>query len=305
MVPSAPEAVLTEAAELTDEVRALLSQAAAADGIAPISDGLLEAAGDDPWILLEARAGDELIGFGIAAAQGERGALEAVIAPAARGNGYGRTLIDGLIARAGHPVWMWSHGDHPAAATIATTHGFSRARELLQLQTGPVGELSLPDRPAPDGVTLRSFAPGDEPGWLAVNNAAFDWHPEQGHQELADIEAIVTAPGFDPDSVIIATTAGEDDREQIIGFHQTKLSDDHPSGQRVGEIYVIATDPAVHARGVGQALTVAGMRYLIDAGAEFIELYVESDNDPARRLYARLGFDREIMHVSYAPPQES
>lgn len=194
MVPSAPEAVLTEAAELTDEVRALLSQAAAADGIAPISDGLLEAAGDDPWIMLEARADEELIGFGIAAAQGERGALEAVIAPAARGRGYGRALIDALIARAGHPVWMWSHGDHPAAAAIAAAHGFSRARELLQLQTGPVSELDLPDRPAPDGVTLRSFAPGDEPGWLAVNNAAFDWHPEQGHQELADIEAIVSAP---------------------------------------------------------------------------------------------------------------
>lgn len=305
MVPAAPEAVLTETAELTDEVRTLLTQSAAADGIAPISEGMLTAAADDPWIMLEARTGDELTGFGIAAAQGERGALEAVIAPAARGRGYGRTLIDALIERAGHPVWMWSHGDHPAAASIAEARGFSRARELLQLQTGPASELNLPDRPTPDGVLLRSFTPGDEPGWLAVNNAAFDWHPEQGRQSISDIEAIVHAPGFDPDSVIIAATPGEDGSEQIIGFHQTKLSDDPLSGQRVGEVYVIATDPSVHSRGVGQALTVAGMRYLVDAGAEFIELYVESDNVPARRLYARLGFDRRIMHVSYAPPQES
>lgn len=317
MVPSAPEAMLTESAGLTAEVRALLAAAAAADGIAPLSEGLLEAAAGQPWSMLDVRLGEELIGFGIAAAQGERGALEAVIAPDHRGRGYGRMLIDALLERAGHPVWMWSHGDLPAAAAIAAAHRFTRSRELLQLQTGPVAELQFPDRPIPEGVRLRSFSPGDEAGWLRVNNAAFDWHPEQGRQELADIRAIVEAPGFDPDSVIIATrtgTSAEDGTpatgtsaagEAIIGFHQTKLSADHPSGRRVGEVYVIATDPAVHARGVGQALTVAGMRYLIGAGAEFIELYVESDNAPARRLYARLGFDREIMHVSYAPPEEA
>ena len=41
---------------------------------------------------------------------------------------------------------------------------------------------------------------------------------------------------------------------------------------------------------------------LVDAGAEVVELYVESDNVPARRLYESLGFTHTIVHVSYAPP---
>ncbi|MBR7503529.1 hypothetical protein KCW65_25960, partial [Mycobacterium tuberculosis] len=88
-------------------------------------------------------------------------------------------------------------------------------------------------------------------GWLRVNNAAFDWHPEQGSQTLDDIDAIVGADGFDPDSVILAVrdggtpqpnSAGEtpqpNDAGEIIGFHETKLTD-HGAGGRLGEVYVV------------------------------------------------------------------
>ncbi len=127
-----------------------------------------------------------------------------------------------------------------------------------------------------------------------MNNAAFDWHPEQGAQTLDDIAAIVGAADFDPDSVILAVRDGE-----IIGFHETKLTDG-PDG-RLGEVYVVGVDPAIHAKGVGRALTLEGMRRMVAAGAQAIELYVESDNAPALGLYERLGFHVAVAHVSYAP----
>jgi mycothiol synthase len=290
----------------SEDVPALLSAATAADGLPPISDGLLEAMGaaaPDTRMWEVRGPADELLGFGIAAQQGERGAAEAVLIPEARGRGLGGRLIEqmhGELLDAQQPTWFWSHGDHPAAAHLAERLGCSRERELLQLHTDPLTELPLPAPEAPAGTAIRPFRPGDEDAWLRVNNAAFDWHPEQGRQTRADIDAIVASPGFSPEDVIIAEHDG-----RVVGFHQLKLHRDHPSGAVTGEVYVIGVDPRVHARGLGRALTVAGMHRLRDIGAEVIELYVESDNAPARRLYESLGFTHIIVHVSYAPPQQS
>ena len=154
---------------------------------------------------------------------------------------------------------------------------------------------SLPETQAPEGVEIRSFAPGDEDGWLSVNNAAFDWHPEQGGQTRADIDAVVTAADFDPNTFVIAARD-----EEVIGFHQTKITDTDDEG-RLGEVYVVGVDPRIHAKGVGKALTIEGMRRMVAAGAETIELYVESDNAPALGLYERLGFHVAVAHVAYAP----
>lgn len=273
---------------------------APADGPAP-TDAASNAAGSTPGTL---------IGFGIRALQGERHAAEFLIDPDHRGRGFGETLLSTILDEEPE-AWCWSHGDSPAAAHLAQKHGLGRDRVLYQMRTDDDLTLgALPEATAPEGVHLRSFAPGDEEGWLRVNNAAFDWHPEQGSQTLADIEGIVGADGFDPDSVILAVR--DDDAQQtnsspqandpgaVIGFHETKLTDTD-SGGRLGEVYVVGVDPSAHARGVGRALTVEGMRRMVAAGATAIELYVESDNTAALGLYERLGFHVAVAHVSYAP----
>lgn len=237
----------------------------------------------------------ELIGFGIRALQGDRHAAEFLIAPGHRGRGLGEQLLTTILDEEPE-AWCWSHGDHPAAAHLAQKHGLGRDRVLYQMRTDSGLSLDgLPAAQSPEGVEIRSFAPGDEDGWLAVNNAAFDWHPEQGGQSRADIDAVVTAADFDPDTLIIAARDGE-----IIGFHQTKITDTDAEG-RLGEVYVVGVDPRIHAKGVGKALTIEGMRRMVAAEAETIELYVESDNAPALGLYERLGFHVAVAHVAYAP----
>src|SRR5699024_4836974 len=139
----------------------------------------------------------------------------------------------------------------------------------------------------PDGVVLRDVRPSDADAWAAVNNAAFSWHPEQGGQDPGDYRRRTREEGFDPSSVVIAERT-QDGR--ILGFHETKMHAQHPSGLTMGEVYVIAVDPQVHARGLGRALLVEGMRRMLRAGAEAIELYVESDNEKALPLYRRVGF---------------
>lgn len=288
---------------LTEDELKFLDDVAVTDGAPEISGGLMAiATGEDTaheaqtassiWRLFD---GEALIGFGIRALQGDRHAAEFLIAPDHRGQGLGERLLTTILDEEPE-AWCWSHGDHPAAKHLAQKHGLSRDRVLYQMRTDTGLSLdSLPETQAPEGVEIRSFAPGDEDGWLSVNNAAFDWHPEQGGQTRADIDAVVTAADFDPETFVIAARDGE-----VIGFHQTKITDTDDEG-RLGEVYVVGVDPRIHAKGVGKALTVEGMRRMVAAGAETIELYVESDNAPALGLYERLGFHVAVAHVAYAP----
>ncbi|WP_423058642.1 mycothiol synthase [Brevibacterium linens] len=288
---------------LTEVELKFLDDVTAADGAPEISGGLMAiATGEDTaheaqtassiWRLFD---GATLIGFGIRALQGDRHAAEFLIAPDHRGQGLGERLLTTILDEEPE-AWCWSHGDHPAAKHLAQKHGLGRDRVLYQMRTDSGLSLdALPETQTPDGVEIRSFAPGDEDDWLSVNNAAFDWHPEQGGQTRADIDAVVTAADFDPETFVIAARDGE-----VIGFHQTKITDTDDEG-RLGEVYVVGVDPRIHAKGVGKALTVEGMRRMVAAGAETIELYVESDNAPALGLYERLGFHVAVAHVAYAP----
>ena len=288
---------------LTEDELKFLDDVAVTDGAPEISGGLMAiATGEDTaheaqtassiWRLFD---GEALIGFGIRALQGDRHAAEFLIAPDHRGQGLGERLLATILDEEPE-AWCWSHGDHPAAKHLAQKHGLGRDRVLYQMRTDTGLSLdALPETQSPEGVEIRSFAPGDEDGWLSVNNSAFDWHPEQGGQTRADIDAVVTAADFEPDTFIIAARDGE-----VIGFHQTKITDTETEG-RLGEVYVVGVDPRIHAKGVGKALTVEGMRRMVAAGAQTIELYVESDNAPALGLYERLGFHVAVAHVAYAP----
>jgi mycothiol synthase len=282
-------------AEEADEVLALAAAAEEADGVYPFSEDVvlhLRHAGAGGRVHLLSYAGDSLAGYAhLDRSDPEGPSGELVVAPRYRLRGRGRAL---LAAAGDGPVRFWAHGDEPAARAFAEKAGFSRARVLFQMRRSLTG--SLPDVPLPAGVTLRAFRPGhDEAAWLAVNARAFANHPEQGRWTEDDLRLREQEPWFDPAGFLLAV----DVEDTLLGFHWTKVHPPAGDTPAIGEIYVLGVDPAGHRRGLGAALSVAGLEHLAGRGMADAMLYVDESNAAAVALYRRLGFDVFAADVSY------
>jgi mycothiol synthase len=162
-------------------------------------------------------------------------------------------------------------------------------RDLLQLRC------DLPVEPA--GIVTRAFDPDtDVQAFIAVNNRAFAWHPEQAGMTAERLTATMAEPWFDADGFRLHEIDG-----RLAGFCWTKI---HPASPQqgepaLGEIYVIAVDPDFHGQGLGGPMTRAGLDWLADQGLTTAMLYVEADNDAAVRTYERIGFFRHATNRAY------
>ncbi len=275
-----------------DVDHALTVQAAATevDGTEPLSEQHLMAIRDGGALHLVSEHG---YGNVLSARDGEPPMAEAVVHPDARGAGEGRALVDALLAAAqelGDGPQVWAHGDLPAAGKVAAALGLESERELLQLRR-PLSE-PLPDVAERSDIVLRTYRESDDAEILRVNNAAFDWHPEQGGWTQRQVDERTGADWFDPKGVFLAFDAADPDT--LLGFHWTKV--DKPG---LGEVYIVGVDPAAQGRGLGNLLTLAGLHYLAGRELDAVELYVEGDNDAALKTYGRLGFTRYRADITY------
>jgi mycothiol synthase len=219
--------------------------------------------------------------------------LDVAVAPEARDRGQGRALVEAVLEAVPEEdpreLTAWSHADHPAAAALAGEFGFERARELwvMSRDAAPV------EVPQVVGVTIRGYRDSDAAEVLRVNAAAFAHHPEQGSMDASELAERMAEPWFDPAGLLVADAAPA--RDGLLAFHWTKQH-----SPELGEVYVVAVDPAAQGRGLGRAVTAAGLAHLAARGVRRIILYVESDNEAAIATYSKLGFAHASTHVQYA-----
>jgi mycothiol synthase len=276
----------------------LLAAATAADGVEPLSEAAVLRLRHPGAGFVHLLAHDDtgtLTGYGSLDDRAERRTAEFAVHPAHRRRGVGGALLAALLDRVRGPLWVWAHGEHPAALRLAQRAGLVRQRELFQLRrmlADPIAHRALPA-----GVALRAFVPGeDEAAVVAVNNRAFAWHPEQRRWDIGELVVREAQPWFDPKGLLLAV----DPAGRLLGFHWTKV---HPHG--LGEIYVLAVDPDAQGTGLGGALTVAGLAYLREQGVRQAMLYVESDNTAALHTYHKLHFTHHHTDVEFLSLRDS
>ncbi|MBO0693421.1 MAG: mycothiol synthase [Acidimicrobiaceae bacterium] len=198
-----------------------------------------------------------------------------------------------VASRGGGTFTWWVNRPTAADESLAAAMGLTPGRVLYEMRRPlPVDE---EHRRAAEPLTTRPFRPGeDEEAWLAVNNRAFAWHPEQGGWTRETIEAREAEDWFDPEGFLLHETDGTVD-----GFCWTKV---HPAADPdpvLGEIYVIAADPSSAGGGFGRRLTLAGLDYLAGLGIETGILYVDATNERAVKLYVDLGFIVHHLHQGF------
>jgi mycothiol synthase len=233
--------------------------------------------------------GAALVGYGGLARHGGSWAVEAAVAPDPP---VPAGVVTGAIVKAareqvaglgGGILRWWRHGR--ASDDDSPVEGFALERELLQLR------VPLPLSGAPSSAAVRAFRPGaDEAAWLEVNNRAFAGHPEQSGWTLDDLVSREAEPWFDPDGFLLHEATG-----RLAAFCWTKVH----RAEQMGEIYVIGVDPDFQGRGLGRALTTAGLGHLASVGMPVGMLYVDADNVAAVALYRALGFTRHHADRAY------
>ena len=274
------------------EVRALVATVAAGqDGDAPV-DGhrrAAAAAGAPGTAVATARDGDgRLLAYAQAVRTDRRWALDLAAASGDAGAATSalRAALGVVAAGGGGEAYLWVPHATDADRAAVEAAGLAWDRDLFQMRR------PLPVEDEPFAVETRPFVPGrDEAAWVAVNNRAFAWHPEQSGWTVAEVAEREAEAWFDPAGFLLHERDG-----RLAGFCWTKVHAKHDPP--LGEIYVIAVDPDAGGRGLGRALTLAGLDHLAGRGLTVGMLYVDATNTPAVRLYERLGFT--VHHVDRA-----
>ncbi|MFM8304454.1 MAG: mycothiol synthase [Actinomycetota bacterium] len=247
---------------------------------APGSAGFAAFAGDEAVGYLRAvRRPDEPVAFD----------LSLTVHPDHREDDVPGALLDAGITHArtsgSAHVSLWVFGADVDADALGAGRGLRVEREVWQMRV----PLPLAHRPRwPAGLRVRPFAPGvDDDEWLAVNNRAFAGDPDQRDWTHETLAGRMAEDWFDPAGFLIA-----DDGGRMAGFCWTKV---HPAApphepHALGEIYVIGVNPDDQGRGLGRALTTAGLDSLHGRGIEVGMLFVDAANHAAVHLYRQLGF---------------
>lgn len=138
------------------------------------------------------------------------------------------------------------------------------------------------DREAVVALSLRAWAPvfASLERVLGVSGVYAQLHPDWRLSQRRAVENVCTA------AAIHAWVADAD--RDVAGFVAVRLDHD----ESIGEIYMLAVDPAHQCSGVGATLTSFALKWIKHHGMALamVETGGDPGHAPARHIYERAGF---------------
>ncbi len=236
----------------------------------------------DIWVAGE---GPEVSAYGALKPWGRGGWLgvEIVVDPEARGRGLGHALLERLVAearaRGTRTLAATAQDQLPEAGEFLRRHGFELelARQHMRLQP-----IRVPDVCPVAGCRLRPVGQEETPALVALTNLAYGPGSTTGpayRRYLESSGARVWVAERSPGAGVLGLCEAHGRETALDG--RTLIS---------GHIASLAVHPDSRRRGLGRWLLAAGIGYCLEAGWPTVELNVDCDNLPARRLYESVGF---------------
>lgn len=276
-----------------DEVSELIQSAWRADGARPLNDHLwldLREGGRQGFAGILARSDEHkhLLAYCQVSRGNESWSLDLIVHPHHRYDTLElapellRKALQIVASEGGGHVHWWVFEPNNIHRQLAAEAGLQPGRQLLQMRRAlPLTHDEVSSIKDFETVPFRVGV--DEDAWLAVNNAAFAHHPEQGGWTHHTIASREHEPWFDADGFRMHWQNNE-----LAGFCWTKVHTDQQIP--MGEIYVIAMHPSFSGHGAGRKMTLAGLHHLASHGITNAMLYVDADNAAAISVYNSLGF---------------
>ena len=172
--------------------------------------------------------------------------------------------------------------DDEKARALFTSFDFEPRRDLWTMERSNLADIKPPA--LPDDIELRAYAPGKhDEAWRLSFNEAFSDH-WGGWMQMSPTfwQRYVKRPTFRPDLSLVAWAGDE-----IAGFCHCRLAED----RKQGGVRYVGVRPKWRRRGLGEALTRAGMIRLREVGVERASLGVDATNTTgAQLLYEKNGF---------------
>lgn len=237
-----------------------------------------------PHARLVVRGDDHLVGCGVLSEGLDAWYVELAVTPTARGAGAGRALLEAahthVCSHGGGLLRGWAHAQRGPADALAAAVGAEVERTLLVLHR-PLGDV-------PHVPGVRPLREGERDAWLALSNAAFVGHPENGGWARADLDWRMDAAWSDARRCPVVPAD-----DGLLAGVWTKID---PACPDEGELYVVAVQPSAQGRGLGRRVVDAALHSLQEAGCRTAVLYVDAGNTAAVRLYAAAGFSPREEH---------
>ena len=229
--------------------------------------------------------GQEVVGYLFMGAEEPigRGVIAGGVHPSHRRRGIGRKLLDTVVSHARQLRYGVLHVEiatgAEAAEGLLRSAGFSRVRTFSHMHRR-LGRLSKVE--VPEGCAVRLMRPDEVEAVTLLQNEAFNGSWGFCPNTVEEVRyRVFELPMGQSDDVVLLERDGA-----LAGYCWTHQ--DAPG--RAGVIHMMGVQPELRGQSLGLIVTGAGVDHLLLAGAFPVELTVDRQNTPARRLYRRLGF---------------